>query len=214
MLTIKLLCRCRLDLSKVNSSPDGNFNADFCNIYDTDWRGKCAGFSCLFCCWNFATERRKAFLLVSRRGAPSAYSSRVDRSATGLHREYLLIYRVPEQCMIWLLSLPLSSSFSLSLSFSGRGWLRSQIMRQRESLIIYNSFNTLWPAVHITKFLRIPQTRFFWLEVRCCDLCENTVPVSQKDFKGRFFFGKYSITNLKFSRIKFCLIRWHVFVCV
>ncbi len=137
-------------------------------------------------------ERRKAFLLVSRRGAPSAYSSRVDRSATGLHREYSMIYRVP--WYEWFGSppptpfqfLPSASCVSFSVFVCRRSsWLTG--MRQRESLVFYNSFNTLWPAVHITKFIRIPQTRFFWLEVRCCDLCENTIPVSHEGFKGRFF---------------------------
>jgi hypothetical protein len=143
-------------------------------------------------------ERRKAFLLVSRRGAPSAYSSRADRSATGLHREYLMIYRVPWYEWFGSPPHPLPPSPISKLSpflclAQGGGWLRSQIMRQRESLVIYNSFNTLWPAVHITKFIRIPETRFFWLEVRCCDLCENTVPVSHENFKGRFFrFIKYN----------------------
>jgi hypothetical protein len=62
-------------------------------------------------------------------------------------------------CMIWLLpptpSPTLSSKISLSQSSCvspveltdgrvGRGWKRSQIIRGRESLVLYKSFNTLW----------------------------------------------------------------------
>jgi hypothetical protein len=63
--------------------------------------------------------------------------------------------------MSWLLPhpLPLSREQDVSLSQSsfaspvgltdgrGRGWERSQIVTQRESLVLYKSFNTLWENV-------------------------------------------------------------------
>ncbi len=64
--------------------------------------------------------------------------------------------RLSRRLMIWLLShpLPLSRQQVVSLSPSscvspvelteGGQWERSQIIRQRESLVIYESFSTLW----------------------------------------------------------------------
>ncbi len=82
----------------------------------------------------------------------------------GHSREYWMIYRGPGLlAVVWLpctpspvsnlslfLSLPRCPQSSLLLGEVGwEGWARSWIIRRRESLAFYKSFNTLWDTASI-----------------------------------------------------------------
>ncbi len=63
--------------------------------------------------------------------------------------------------MIWLLPHPSASCLSFSLfqcvassAYYGRGggWERSQMIRRRECLVLYKSFNTLWDKLSVRSF--------------------------------------------------------------
>ncbi len=68
----------------------------------------------------------------------------------------------PPPHLYLFLSLPEWSPAELTDGWGGRGWERSQIIRQRESLVLCKSFNTLW----LFSSSAIP----FWSECRLCNV--------------------------------------------
>jgi hypothetical protein len=60
-------------------------------------------------------------------------------------REYWIIYRGPALlAVVWFGSFPTTSPPPVRMWGGGGVVGRSQIIRQRESLVFYKSFNTLW----------------------------------------------------------------------
>ncbi len=104
-----------------------------------------------------------------------------------LPREYWMIYRGPDfLAVLWFgsspvikmslfLSLPVCRRSSLRRERGWKGLERSQIIRRRESLVIYKSFNTL--PLSINHFL-FPWERFEWF-------------IEDQAFSSSYDFGSY-----------------------
>jgi hypothetical protein len=142
-------------------------------------------------------------------------------------REYWMIYRGPGFiAVVWYgssptHSLPPVSKLSLFLSLSvcrrtrafwlERGWERSQIIRRRESLVLYKLFNALRSqALPDVSFLKqtssrecfAPMTEKWKLTQLCLQVCPCNCPIQYSIRETQLF---YIINNLKIEDV-FCFI--------
>ncbi len=112
----------------------------------------------------------------------------------GLPRKYWVIYKGPGLLDVQWFGSPPSPVSKLS-QFSW-GWERSQIMRRRESLVLYKSFSTLWvyPIILRHKSLLLWMLCTTFIEKLC--VCDFWIYNTSKDVLKTALPGPY-VTTIK-----------------